>query len=131
MLRIAEEVGGRKKLFRWCGRGRPKPQWTLSLTIKHEIGETTKTFKMRAASKYEAAKKAFQRTQALLGGLVLKDWQNPRLQAELSRRSGDSILGGMIFILQGRCKNYMGALKANGPQQMFKEVSIGRGRTYQ
>jgi len=126
-MRIAEEGCSRKQLFHRCGRGRPKPHWTLSLTIKHEVGEIVEVHEFRAANKSEAVGKAFRRVQKRLGGLLLKDWQNPRLQAKISRLNGGSILGGIVFILQGRCRNYLGALKANGPQQMFKEANAGGG----
>lgn len=129
-MQTAEAGYSRKKIYRGGGRGKPKPQWTLMLTIQHEAEKTVEKIGFRAATKYEATRKAFQRTQALLGGLLIEDWQNPRLQAELCRRNGGSVLGGLIFILHRHCQNYAGALKASGPQQMFREVIIGGGKTY-
>lgn len=123
------EVGsGRKQPFRrWCGRGRAKPEWIFWLTITHSVGEkSTETLKLRAADKYEAIKKAFQRTQELLGGLMLDDRQNPCLHALLIRQNGEG--GGVAFILKQGSSNFEGALKARRPGQMFREVSEREGK---
>lgn len=125
-MRTAAAECSRRPFRRWYGRGRPKPNWMLSLTIKHAAGEIVENIEFRAGDKIEAARKAFQRLQERLGGLLLEDWQNPRLEAKLSRQNGEGNNGGIFFILQTRCAHYLGALKAAKPSQMFKEIVGGR-----
>jgi len=123
-MSAAEACFGKKKLYRKCGRGRPKGQWKLQFGRSNEELEI---FFLRAANKAEAAKKAFSYLKKVLPKYIPEGGCNPKLTARLHKATNGQE-HSPVLILNKASRRLDGALKANKPWQMFHEAKSWRER---